>query len=62
MNDGSRGTYNSNNQIRCKTLVLTSSLCDYIDAYVLVSATITISRGPDDATEVSKRADKRNKK
>ena len=36
MNDSSRGTYYINNQIKFKTSMLKSSLCDCIDAYILV--------------------------
>ena len=32
----SRGTYNTNNQIKFKTAILKSSLCNYSDAYILV--------------------------
>ena len=42
VNDESRGTYNVNSQIKFKTSMLRSSLCDYSDAYILVSATITV--------------------
>ena len=42
VNDESRGTYNVNSQIKFKTSMLRSSLCDYSDAYILVNATITI--------------------
>ena len=38
-----RGTYNVNSQIKFKTSMLRSSLCDYSDAYTLVSLTITVS-------------------
>ena len=41
INDDSRGTYNINSQIKFKTFMLRSSLCDYSDAYILVSGTIT---------------------
>ena len=41
-NDDSRTTYNSNSQIKFKTSMLKSSLCDYSDTYILVSRTITI--------------------
>ena len=41
INDELRGTYNKNNQIRFKTSVLRSSLCDYRDVYILVKGTIT---------------------
>ena len=36
VNDESRGTYNVNSQIKFKTLILKSSICDYSDAYILV--------------------------
>ena len=42
VNDESPGTYKLNSQIKYKTSTLTSSLCDYSDAYILVSATITV--------------------
>ena len=42
VNDESRGTYNVNCQIKFNTSMLRSSLCDYRDAYILVSATITV--------------------
>ena len=35
INDDSRGTYNTNSQIKFKTLMLRSSLYDYNDAYIL---------------------------
>ena len=47
-----RGTYNTNSQIKFKTSMLKSSLCDYNDAYTFVSRTITIDgAGADDATK-----------
>ena len=52
------GTYNINNQIKFKTMMLKSNLCGYSDPYILVSGTITITgEGGDDA----KSADKRDK-
>ena len=36
INDEIRGAYSPNNQIRFKTAMLRSSLCDYRDAYILV--------------------------
>ena len=42
VNDESRGTYNTNSQIKFKTTMLRSSLCDYTDAYILVKGTITV--------------------
>ena len=43
INDKSRATYNTNSQIKIKTSMLRSILCDYSDAYTLVSGTITVS-------------------
>ena len=42
-NDEECGTYNTNNQIIFKTSMLRSSLCNYSDAYILVSETITVA-------------------
>ena len=42
-NDESRGVDNVNSQIKFKTTMLKSSLCDYSDAYVLVKGTITVN-------------------
>ena len=41
-NDYSRGTYNTNIQIKFKNLMLKSSLCDYSDASILGSGNITV--------------------
>ena len=35
--------YNENKSIRFKTPMLRSDLCDYADAYILVSGTITVA-------------------
>ena len=43
INDDARGTYNSDNQTTFKPSMLKSSLCDYIDPYILASGTITVS-------------------
>ena len=43
INDGSRGTYDEDNQIRFKTSMLRSSLCAYSDTYILVKGTITVA-------------------
>ena len=61
VNDDSNGTHETNSQINFKTKVLNSSLCDYTDAYILVKGTITIIRGPESATCVSKRLGNQNK-
>ena len=58
IDDESRGTY-TDNDIRFKTTMLRSNLCDYADAYILVKRTIAITgAGNDDAT---KQADERDK-
>ena len=43
INDDVLGMYNTNSQIKFKTLVLRSGLCDYSDAYILVEGTISIA-------------------
>ena len=58
INDESRGTYISND-IKFKTTMLRSNLCDYADAYILVKGAITITGARDDAA--AKRLDERNK-
>ena len=51
INDESRGTYTSND-IKFKTTMLRSNLCDYADAYIFVKRTITITgAGDDDAAK-----------
>ena len=58
INDESRGAYNVNSQIKFKTTMLKSSLCNYSDAYILVKGTITITgRGADAA---ARQADERD--
>ena len=57
--DESRGAYNVNSQIKFKTTMLKSSLCDYSDAYVIVQGTITITgRGADAAARQADEIDK----
>ena len=43
INDESRGTYNVNSQIKLKTTMLKSSLCDYSDAYILDKGKLLIT-------------------
>ena len=52
INDDARGAYNTNSQIKFKTTMLKSSLCDYSDVYILVRGTITVVRA--EATELAK--------
>ena len=57
INDESRGGYNVNSQIKFKTTMLKSILCDYSDAYILVKGTITV-----DNTGTAAAPNNRNKK
>ena len=58
INDESRGTYNVNSQIKFKTTMLKSSLCDFSDAYIFVKGQTTIT-GADDAA--ARQVDERDK-
>ena len=42
INDELRGTHNKDIQIRFKTLMLRSILCDYSNAYILVQGTTKV--------------------
>ena len=42
INDEARGTYSPNKEIKFKTSIPRSSLCDYGDAYILVKGNITV--------------------
>ena len=56
INDELRGTYNINGQIKFKTSILRSRLCDYSDAYITVKGTIAV---PNNGTAAA--PNKRNK-
>ena len=43
IDDDVRGAYSPNKQIRFKTSMLRSSLCDYSDAYILVKGNISVN-------------------
>ena len=59
MNDKPRGIYSINSDIRFKTTILKSSLCNYSDAYILVKGAITITgTGADKAV---RQTDEKNK-
>ena len=58
INYDSRKTY-TRSDIKFKTTMLRSNLCDYADACILVKGTITISGEGDDAA--TKQADETNK-
>ena len=42
INDQSEGNYNVNKEVRIKTSMLRSDLCDFNDAYIVVKGTITV--------------------
>ena len=46
--DQSQGNYNVNKEIRVKTSMLKSDLCDFSDAYIVVKGNITVTN-PDNA-------------
>ena len=58
INDESRGNY-ANSDIRFKTTMLRSNLCDYPDSYILVKGTITITGAGANAD--ARNADERDK-
>ena len=59
INDESRETYNVNSQIKFKTTMLKSRLCDYSDAYILVKGNIKIRGAGDDGA--ARQTDERDK-
>ena len=59
ISDESRGKYHYEKQIRLKTTMLKSSLCDYSDAYILVKRKITITGAGADAA--ARQEDERDK-
>ena len=58
INDESRGNY-ANSEIRFQTTMLRSKLCDYVDSYILVKRTITITGAGANAD--ARNADERDK-
>ena len=54
-----RGTYHTNSQIKSKTSILKSSLCDYGDAHILVKVTITVTG--EGANDDAKRSNERDR-
>ena len=59
INPYSGGVCNTNSDIRFKTTMLKSSLCDYSDAYILVKEKVTITGARNDAA--ARQVDERNK-
>ena len=61
INDESRGAYNVNSQIKFKTTMLKSNLCDYSDAwYILVKGTISVNNTAADDVAVNNTNKKSN--
>ena len=58
INDDSRGAY-TNSDIKFKSAMLKSNLCDYADAYILAKGIIAITGDGDDTA--ARRVDERNK-
>ena len=49
--DQSEGNYNPNKEIKIKTSMLRSDLCDFNDAYIVVKGTITVN-APNNAKKI----------
>ena len=49
--DQSEKNYNSNKEIRIKTSMLRSDLCDFNDAYIVLKGDITVTE-PDNANKI----------
>ena len=60
VHDQSGGIYNTNKQIRLKTSMLRSELCNYSDAHIVVSRTINITDPSNNAYDKKKLAFKNN--
>ena len=59
INNISKELYNTGSDIKFKTTMVRSNLCDYADAYILVKGTVTITGAGD--YDAAKRLDERNK-
>ena len=53
-NDDARRTFNNNSEVKLKTTILKSSLCDCIDAYMHVKGIIIYIREPEDVAAGNK--------
>ena len=54
VNDQSGGTYNPSKQIRFKTSMLRSKLCDYFDTYIVVKGLVAVSADERDRDEMNR--------
>ena len=59
INDESRGTCSGNSQIKFKTTMLKSSLCDYNDAYIPVKRTISVNNTAAAAADAANNTNKK---
>ena len=55
INDDIKGAYSPNKQIRFKTEMLRSSLCDYADAYILIKGNISVNNNAAAANDTNKK-------
>ena len=60
INDDIRGAYCPNKQVRFKTAMLRSSLCDYSDTYILVKGNILVNKTAAAAADPNNRNKKSN--
>ena len=56
VHDQSGKTYNTNKEIRFKTSILRSDMCDYSDAYIVVKGLVTVSADEKDRDEMNRQA------
>ena len=64
INNEARGTCSPNKQIKFKTSMLRSSLCDYSDAYILVKGNISVNNtaaAAPNANNINEKLAKQNK-
>ena len=54
VHDQSGGIYNTNKQIRFKTSILRSDLCNFSDAYIVVKGIVTVSADERDRDEMNR--------
>ena len=55
INDDIKGAYSPNKQIRFKTEMLRSTLCDYADAYILIKGNISVNNNAAGANNTNKK-------
>ena len=54
VHDQSGGTYSTNKQIRFKTSMLRSDLCDFSDDYIVVKGIVTVSADERDRDKMNR--------